>query len=240
MNPSKVKLIDKEEIAQGTMSFYFEKPQEFDFKAGQYVNLRLINPEETDEEGTRRFFSLASAPFEKDLMIATRMRDTAFKRILGKMPLGREVELFGPSGSLVLPNDSSIPAVFLSGGIGITPFRSMILQSTHDNSAQKIYLFFSNRRPEDSAFLDELISSQNQNPNFKLIATMTQMTESKQAWSGETGFVNKTMLEKYLPNLLEPTYYTAGPPQMVEAMEKLMKESGVPEERIKSENFTGY
>src|SRR5215510_12916064 len=124
-----VKLESREKVAEGTMAFHFEKPPGFQHKAGQFVRLTLINPSETDAEGTGRTFTLASAPYERDLMIATRMRDTAFKRVLRSGAVGLEVELRGPFGALTLHDDSSRPAVFLAGGIGITPFRSIALDA---------------------------------------------------------------------------------------------------------------
>ncbi|MGZ4812225.1 MAG: FAD-binding oxidoreductase [Terriglobales bacterium] len=93
-------LKEREEIAEGTMAFYFAKPADFQFRAGQSIDLTLINPRETDAEGNTRAFSIASAPFDTDLMIATRMRDTAFKRVLRNAPLGTEVKIEGPSGSI--------------------------------------------------------------------------------------------------------------------------------------------
>ena len=128
----KVKLKRRQEIASGTMAFHFEKPEGFAYKAGQFGDFTLANPPETDAEGNTRGFSLASAPYEGDLMVATRMRDTAFKRVLKTMALGTEVSLDAPYGSLTLHSDARIPAVFLSGGIGVTPVRSIVLQATHD------------------------------------------------------------------------------------------------------------
>jgi ferredoxin-NADP reductase len=235
-----VKLLKKEDVAEGTASFFFEKPEGFSYIAGQYINLRLINPPETDDEGTRRFFSLTSAPYEAHLRIATRMRDTAFKRILKNMEAGSKIELFGPYGKLVLHEDSSVPAVFLTGGIGVTPFRSMVSQATHDKSPQKIYMFYSNRRPEDTVFLKELLAWQEENPNFKLIGTMTDMANSSQSWEGEQGVINPEMIKKYIEDIGKPIFYIAGPPGMVEAMNKMLLENGIPEEKINKEDFTGY
>src|SRR4029077_5631186 len=114
----KVKLKAREEIAAGTMAFHFEKPEGFVYKAGQFADYTLINPRETDAEGNTRGFSLASAPYEDDLMSATRMRDTAFKRVLEKIPLGPALTLDPPYGSFTLHNNAPTPAVFVTGGIG--------------------------------------------------------------------------------------------------------------------------
>lgn len=93
----KVKLKAREEIAAGTMAFHFEKPEGFVYKAGQFADYTLINPSETDAEGNTRGFSLASAPYEDDLMSATRMRDTAFKRVLKTMAPADAVTTFPPA-----------------------------------------------------------------------------------------------------------------------------------------------
>jgi ferredoxin-NADP reductase len=236
----KVKLKSRQEIAFGTMAFHFEKPGGFTYKAGQFGDFTLADPPETDAEGNTRGFSLASAPYESDLMVATRMRDTAFKRVLKTMELGSELTLDAPYGSFTLHGDASIPAVFVSGGIGVTPVRSIILQAAHDKLPHKIVLFDSNRRPEDSAFLDELAAAQKRNPNFTLVGTMTEMEKSSQAWSGETGFVTKAMLLKSVSDLNLPIFYISGPRTMVAAMRKILDESGVKDDKIRTEEFSGY
>jgi len=236
----KVKLKSRQEIASGTMAFHFEKPKGFSYKAGQFGDVTLANPPETDAEGNTRAFTLASAPYEGDIMVATRMRDTAFKRVLKTMALGTEISLNAPDGSLTLHSDARIPAVFLSGGIGVTPVRSIVLQATHDKLPHKIVLFDSNRRPEDSAFLDELAEAQKRNPHFTLIGTMTEMEKSSKTWSGETGYVTQAMLLKSVHDLSLPVFYISGPPAMVAAMRKILDDSGVKDDKIRTEEFSGY
>ena len=124
------KLKDRKEVAEGTMAFRFEKPSGWTFKAGQYLDMTLLDPSETDSEGNVRSFSIASAPHEETLMVATRMRDTAFKRVLRTMPFGTAVKIEGPSGDLILQNDFTITTVFLAGGIGITPKYKLIASMT--------------------------------------------------------------------------------------------------------------
>src|SRR5215831_13138347 len=141
MTAHMLKLKQREEVAEGTIAFHMEKPEGFQFKTGQFITVTLIDPPENDAEGNTRSFSIASAPFEEDLVFATRMRDTAFKRVLRRLELGREIRISGPFGSFTLHTDASRPAVFLVGGIGITPFRSMILQAAKDKLAHKLYLF---------------------------------------------------------------------------------------------------
>src|SRR5215469_2478522 len=202
----------REQIAEGTIAFHFEKPAGFEFRAGQFLDWTLINPPETDAEGNTRAFSIVSAPFESDVVIATRMRDTAFKRVLRSMPLGTEVKIDGPSGSFTLHKNSAKPAVFLAGGIGITPFFSIVRQAAHDRLPHQLYLFYSNRRPEDAPFLSTLTELPKSNSNLHFICTMTEISKSSRPWPGETGFINREMLAKYLPGLQGPIYYIAGPP----------------------------
>ena len=235
-----IRLKGKSEVAEGTMAFYFERPTGFQFKAGQFADFTLVNPPETDEEGNTRSFSIASAPYEDDLMIATRMRDTAFKRILKTLAAGSEIQMEGPFGGLTLHEDAKRPAVFLTGGIGVTPFRSIALQTTHERSPHLLWMFYSNRRPEDAAFLDELTKLQTEKSNFKLVSTMTNVAQSRKHWNGETGYIDKQMLSKYINELSGPIYYIAGPPAMVDGMTKLLSDAGVKATDIRSEEFFGY
>jgi len=235
-----VKLKDRKVVAEGTMAFFFDKPAGFEFAGGQSIDLTLLKPPETDAEGNTRAFSLAGAPYEPDLMVATRLRDTAFKRVLTKIQPGTEVQIEGPFGSMTLHKKVSRPAVILAGGIGITPFRSMLYQATKANSGHRLFLFYSNRRPEDAAFLSELQGLAKQYSNFTLAATMTGLEESKVSWNGERGFINKEMLVKYVGDLAGPIYYAAGPPALVAAMRQMLSAAGVDEDDLRSEDFAGY
>jgi len=234
------KLLSRVEVAEGTMAFHFAKPSHFNHTPGQSADVTLYNPPETDSEGNTRTFSIASAPFESHLMFATRMRDTAFKRSLKNVPLGTEVKIDSPMGSFTLHKNSSKAAVFLAGGIGITPFLSIVRQADRDRLPHKLYLFYSNRRPEGTPFLESLQTLEKSNANFRLIATMTEMPQSKREWKGETGFIDKAMLLRHLRELQGPIYYVAGPPAMVASMGQMLVGAGVDEDDIRTEEFGGY
>jgi ferredoxin-NADP reductase len=234
------RLLNRVEVAEGTIAFHFEKPTGFDFKPGQSADLTLPNPPETDAEGNVRTFSIASAPFEDQLMFATRMRDTAFKRSLKKMPLGTVVKMDSAMGSFTLHKNSAKTAVFPAGGIGVTPFSSIVRQADHDRAPHKLYLFYSNRRLEDAPFVEVLQNLEKTNPQFRFIATMTEMRRSKKTWNGETGRIDQEMLSKYLNELRGPIYYVAGPPALVSGMRKMLVASGVDEDDIRSDEFSGY
>src|ERR1700687_4336237 len=222
MADQKSKLIRREEVAEGTMAFHFAKPSGFAFKAGQSADVTIIDPPDTDAEGNTRTFSIASPPFENELVFTTRMRDTAFKRSLKKVPLDTEVKIGSAAGSFTLHKNQATPAVLLAGRIGITPFLSIVRQADHDHLPHKLYLFYSNRRPEDTAFLEILQTLETTNPNFLLICTMTEMSKSKKEWKGEKGLIVKEMLSRHLATLQGTTYYIAGPPAMVAAMREML------------------
>ena len=233
-------MVGRESVAEATMAFRFKKPAGFSHRAGQSLIMTLIDPPESDSEGDGRTFTIASAPCESELMIATRMRDTAFKRILKTAPLGMRVTIDGPDGQMVLHEDPARPAVMLAGGIGVTPFRAMTMQATHEKLPHRLYLFYSNRHLEDAAFLFELVQLQEINPNFRLIATLSEPRKSSHPWAGETGFIQRDMLKRHVPDLEKPVYYFAGPPAMTAGMRQMLETMGIDEQAMRYEEFYGY
>ncbi len=243
----KARLLDRREVAEQTMAFLFEKPPGWTFKPGQFMDLTVLNPPETDAEGNTRGFSVASAPEEDHLMFTTRMRDTACKRALRSMPIGTEVKIEGPFGNLTLHNNVKRPAILLAGGIGITPFRSMVVHAAKAKLPHKMVLFYSNRRPEDAAFLTEFKALERENPNYHFVPTMTNMEGSQLPWEGERSLINYELIAKYLKPLASPAfyesgpiYYIAGPPQMVVGIRSVLTNSGVDDDDIRTEEFAGY
>lgn len=233
-----VKLTKKEEVANGTMAFHFEKPAGFDFRAGQFCEITLINPPETDAEGDTRAFSLITAPFEPDIAVATRMRDSAFKRTLKDLALGTEVTFDGPFGDYTLHKTESTPAVFIIGGIGVTPVRSMVAQASHDKTAHNITLIHSSRTPADLPFEADFEQLAAANPNFTYVPVASD--SSPDEWYGERGRVDEALIKQYVSDLTSPIFYLSGPEGMVKAMRQLLVSLNVNEDNIKTEEFAGY
>ncbi len=233
-----IKLTKKTDIGEGTMAFRFEKPESLEFRAGQFCDLTLLEPTETDAEGNIRGFSLVNAPFEDEIIIATRMRNTAFKRVLKDLPVGTEVEFDGPYGDFTLHKNQTIPAVFLIGGIGVTPVLSMIAQATHDQTDHKITLLHSSRSPKDLPFIAEFTKLAVDNLNFTYV--MVASDDSDEGWPGERGRIDQTMVKKYVEDISVPKYYLSGPEVMVKAMRSLVIELDADEDNIRSEEFSGY
>ena len=233
-------LVGRELVADRTMSFRFIKPRDWSYRAGQFVDITLLDPPETDAEGNLRGFSISSAPREEVITITTRLRDTAFKRVLLAMPLGTVVKIEGPFGDLRL-HHAARPAVLLAGGIGITPFRSILVEAIGGGALPyPVVLFHANRRPEDAAFADEFRSLARRDPNLSFVPTMTAMPGSGQAWNGERGHIDAAMLRRHLEGIGDPIHYIAGPPGMVQALRAMLIASGVDEDDVRIEEFTGY
>jgi ferredoxin-NADP reductase len=229
-------LIGREAVAENTMALRLAKPAGFTHLAGQSITLSLINPSLTDAKGNSRQLTVASAPHEPDLLVATRVRGSAFKRTLKDLAIGSPVRVSGASGGMTLHEDASRPAVFFAGGIGITPFLAMVRHAAHTKLPHRFVLFYANRRPEDAAFLAELQQREKTCPNFRLIATMTDAP----GWAGETGMIDAGMLNRHVPDVRAPIYYCAGPGPMVTAMQDMLRAIGAGPKDMRSEAFYGY
>ncbi len=237
---STVHLLGRREVAERTLAFEFEKPRGYQFRAGQSMDVTLPALKDVGSQEATHTFSIASAPHEGTLMVATRMRDSSYKRALGSLPVGGEVLIGPPQGQLVLPEGPERPVAILAGGIGITPSRSMLLDAAHRGLPHRIVLFYSNRRPEDAAFLDELQQLESRNPHFTLVATMTQTERSLHPWKGERGPIDLAMVLRHRDPGMAPVYYLAGPPAMVYALRTLLTGNDVKDADIRTEEFYGY
>lgn len=211
------------------------------YTAGQFCVLNLGTKE--DPEGPMRSFTMASSPTEENfLLISTRIRDTPFKKKLATLNIGSLVDISAPMGKFVLHDDYSKPAVFLSGGIGVTPFRSMIKYATDSQLPVKITMFDANRNPVNIIFKDEFDSWAKLNKNLKIIYTISEVDQSVK-WNGERGYIDKAMVNRHLDShdLDNSIFYICGPPGMLKAMQNLLQnELGISKDRIKVEEFVGY
>jgi ferredoxin-NADP reductase len=230
----------REEVAEETMAFRFDiAGTGYTFKAGQNAAFTLLDPPETDIAGNTRTLSFASSPNDlNSLMVAMRMRRSAFKNSLRALPLGSKLRVSSAIGSFRLHTDGSKPAVFLVGGIGITPVLSILAHAAEYALPHQIYVFYSNRDPRKIAFIHELQRLEKTNPAFTFIPTVT--TPNGSVWPFEHGRIDAQMLARYIHEVHKPVYYVCGPPEMVTAMHKLLYDLGINEDNIRSEEFGGY
>lgn len=233
-----VKVLEKFEVAENTVALKLEKPGDFSFVAGEYCVLSVPKLVAEDSKGPHRCMSIASAPFEDHLLFAMRLSETGYKQTISSLKVGDEMIVGAPVGHFTLiPNDAR-PVVFLVGGIGVTPARSILRQASVDRDSREFFLFYSNYRPEDTAFLEEM---RGEFPNIRLksVLTMTNMETSHEKWDGERGFITAEMLAKYLPDVKAPLYYLVGTSGFTKAMEKILAEFGILKENIKQDPFVG-
>ena len=229
----------KQEVAKQTLLVVFDLlGEEVDFRPGQYFWVELPNIGYEDERGLRRHISIVTSPNERGVLgLATRLRDTAFKKTLAELDVGAEVDVEEPKGDFSLPMETDRPYAFIAGGIGITVFRSMLRYIVEEGLPHRVTLVYSNRDRESTAFFDELQAMDRENENIRVVFVMTDDPE----WEGERRRVDADVLGVHLEGELgDYVYIAAGPPGMVDAMESVLSEAGVPEEQVLVQRFAGY
>ncbi len=194
------KLLGRTDVAKDTMAFQFEKPRNFLFRAGQSVDVTLLAPAQDSPDTLTHAFSIASDPSDEELMIATRMRDTAFKRSLSALPIGTDVRIEGAMGSFTLHNNTARPAVLLAGGIGITPFLSIVSDARKRGLHHRIILFYANRRLEDAAFIDALSNLKRISDSHRLAQQSRRM--ERRDWTHQPGTASQARRQAARPDLL--------------------------------------
>ena len=238
----KLKLVKKVEEAKGTKSFFWEPEKPVNYLAGQYFYFTLPSLKYPDPRGATRHLTLSSSPTEENLLrMTTRIRqESGYKKTLDELEIGSTIEGEGPEGTFILDEKEPGPHVFLAGGIGITPFRSMIKYAADKNLNTQIHLIYSNSIPEEITFRNELESWAKSWPNLKLDMTITKPEESSEKWSGLTGRIDENLIRQLITDTGKPVFWVCGPPAMVEAMEQTLGKLNISSGKVRSEKFTGY
>ena len=220
-------------ISKDTTIITAEKPDGFQFRAGQFTKLILPDLPETSEENGR-WMSIASAPAEPELLFYLANGVSAYKRYLAECPLGSTLAVSEPRGKFILSNDQSV--VFLAGGVGIAPVRSILVEAAAARQTRAVWLFHSNPKQNDLAF-DETFKTIT-HLDLIYVPTITRLA-SNELWDGEQGRIDAAMLNRHLTDWRAPRYYVVGSPGFVRAMVVLLRQIGVAIDRITVESFTG-
>ncbi len=216
-----------------TCSYRFDSPLNMQYKAGQYFFVTI----KTEGGEYRHHFSFSSSPTERDYIeFSTKLRDTDFKNALHELKIGDKVIIKAPAGEFTL-DDSLDKIGMITGGIGITPFRSICKYCTDKKIPKNIVLLYGNHTEKDIAFKVDFDKMQNLNQNLRVIHTISEPSVS---WKGYTGRINLDMLKKEVPDFIERQFFLSGPPGMVQAIDKLLLELEVPKKHIKKEVFPRY
>lgn len=235
----KLKLIEKVQETNEVWSFKWEKPEGFNFQAGQFLRYTFPHPN-PDERGINRFFTISASPQESFLMLTTRFSEkkSSFKQNLLNLNPRQEVEAKGPNGQFTYP-DSNPKAIFIAGGIGITPFRSMLLDLDFKNLNPNITLVYANRNSQIAfkELFDQLVAKHN---NLKILYTIDQ---AEPKWPGLVGKIDSKLIQDQISDYKDPNliFYISGPEPMVETLAKMLEaELNIPKSRIKLDFFPGY
>ncbi len=238
--PYTIKFLQKKELAKETFVFYFSRPEGFKFTTGQY-NRWTLPITATDGRGSSRFFTISSSPLDSNyLSLTTKIIQSDFKRALLELKENDEIKIFGPMGNFIFDETNTKPQIFIAGGIGITPFHSILQYVAAKNFIMPLTLFVSFSTPEEIVYFDELKQIEKQHNTIKIIYTVTKPENSQILWNGETGRISQELIQKYVPNFINCDFLIVGPPQMEEATKKLLIAMNIAEGNIMTEQFTGY
>jgi ferredoxin-NADP reductase len=236
----RVVLKERREVAENTTALVFHRPPGLVFKPGQYMEWS-IPVARGDSRGNRRYFSFASSPTEPDLLLAARTPRPAsrYKQELLKMSSGAVITAGELGGDFVMPRDPRIPLAFIAGGIGITPFRSMIKYMVDTGEIRNVVLLYSSPREEEIAFRD-VIAEASCRIGLKVVYTLTDAETVSPGWKGRRGRITAEMIRADVPDFRSRHFMVSGSPGMVRAILRALRKAGVSRRRIRSDSFSGY
>ncbi|HCI81782.1 MAG TPA: oxidoreductase, partial [Ktedonobacter sp.] len=234
-----LKLKRKVKMAPDIIDFIFKPSEKLTFAPGQYMEFTLAHAR-PDSRGNRRYFTLASSPTENDVHLGVRFyeQSSSFKKAMYRINSGTNMIAAQIAGDFTLPSDARQKLVFIAGGIGITPFRSMLKYLLDTQQGRDIVLFYVNKRADEIVYKDVLSAAQAR-LGVKTFCTLTDTNAIPRNWPGFVGRVNEQMILKTVPDYDERTYYISGPPEMVRACEHVLRNMGLPGEQIKKDFFPG-
>ncbi len=235
-----LKLNRIETVADQTFDFVFDTDQQAKFTAGQYCEWTLPH-EKPDMRGNRRYFTLASSPTEKEVRMGVKYypKPSSFKQELQTMKSGDVMIASQVSGDFVLPVDQSKKLVFIAGGIGVTPFRSMIKFMTDAGQKRDVVLMYSNKTEQEIAYRDVFAEAEKAY-GLKTIYTLSDKAALSANWKGKIGMIDEAMIRETIPDFADRMFYLSGPHGMVVAFEALLYKIGVPRRHIKTDYFPGF
>ena len=235
----RVRLKERRLEAADVISFIFDLAgQPFGHQPGQYVFYELDALDFPDERGNRRHFTISSSPTEKGiLMFTTRIRGSGFKETLRHAPLGYEINMGTPLGNFVMPQEETRRHVFIAGGIGITPYRSILRCAVDTKKPIDAVMVYFSHSSANIVFGQELENIARKMTTFSLVHVLS---DPEPGWKGEKGRLNEAFLRKWVPDLDQRLFWISGPPPMVIASKELVKQTGVGDEAIRTDSFAGY
>jgi ferredoxin-NADP reductase len=230
-------LLEKIPRLPDTSSYRFSRPAGYAFKPGQFFSVTIASA----DGPLTHHFSHADSPTEKVIELTTRLTGSPFKNALDALPVGAEVQIEGPMG-LFLFKPQAPRICFLTGGIGLTPVRSMLKYLADTGgpdrvSGQEILLLFGSMTEDGVLYRDQLDEFARIIPGLRVVHVITKPTES---WKGYSGFITADIVRAEIPSPVDWEYYVVGPPPMIDAMWKVIHQLEIPDNQVLVEGFTGY
>jgi len=235
-----LKLKAREKVATDTYDFVFAPDKPLKFKAGQYLEWTLPHTK-SDTRGNRRYFTIASSPTEAEIRMGVKFYPNAssFKKALAAMGTDDVVVASQLAGSFTLPRDITQKLVFIAGGIGVTPFRSMLKYLIDTNEKRDIIMFYSNLTAGDIAYQDVCNQAEKQ-LGIQTVYTLTDINQIPSFWQGRTGFIDARMIAEEVSDYHDRIFYISGPQSIVTAMSEVLRKMGIKGSRIKKDFFPGF
>jgi len=236
----RIRLKERHLETTDVMSFIFDVgDQQLEYRPGQFLHYELDALAFPDERGARRHFTISSSPTEKGVvMFTTRIRGSGFKETLRQAPIGYELTCDTPNGEFILrQGETRLRHVFIAGGIGVTPYRSILRYSADMNEPLNVLMLYFNRSSADIIFQQELESIARQMPTFSLVNVLT---EPEEGWMGKQGKLDESILRTFVPDPNGLCFWVSGPPAMVNACRELLELIGAKDQSIRTDRFLGY
>lgn len=233
-----LRIQDIRQIAADTYEFIFAGPVPA-FSPGQYAEWTL-HADRSDDRGNRRYFTIASSPTEKEMRIGVKFyaRPSSYKRLMADFARGSEVMVGSIAGDFVMPRNTKKKLVFIAGGIGITPFRSMIKYVLDKKESRDIVLLYSNKTEAEIAYRELFDEAVRAGIGLRVVYTLSGEVSAQ--WSGERGMINSAMIARVVPDYRERIFYISGPQGMVQSFKHMLHGMGVPLRRILVDYFPGF
>lgn len=233
----RTKFNKKEEIAEGVKRFIFDPEEKIAYKAGQFAFFDFT----LEGKEYSKHFTISNSPENKEVELTTMIRDSEYKKALDLLERGHEVFIRDIDGDFTLEEGKNL--AFLSGGIGITPVKSMLEHAADSSIGIKAKLFYSNRTENTISYKKHLNDLKEKLQELDIIHTLTDLSgeDEKNAWNGETGYIDARMVNRYIGDAEKFIFYISGPPDFNKSMKKMLQEElDIKKEKIKTENFSGY
>jgi ferredoxin-NADP reductase len=235
-----LKLKEKIQLTPTIYDFVFDTGNTMRFSPGQYLEW-TVGHDHVDSRGNRRYFTIASSPTENNISMGVKFYEPAssFKRALIKMRPGDTLLAGQLAGDFLMPKNKKEKLVFIAGGIGITPFRSMLKYLVDKNEKRDVVVIYSNKTPDEFAYV-EVFKEAIEKLGIRSIFTITDEKTAGQNWQGEVGRVTPEMLKKYIPDYRQRTFYVSGTHSMTSGMEDILGKLGVSKNKIVTDYFPGF